>query len=148
MCKILFLLPNLVAFSCYTVNIHLEKWLIRCDTKRAIWWDLYNKHISIFCIKHMSTIFRTLQVNKPSKNQTFFAFCEINATKFGAENEVTHRIIMQWKKSYHIASNVSSRKGTTTFGDLPDWSYSHFDSHNRGFFYKHTLSGSMARYLI
>ena len=64
MCKISFLLPDLVAFSCYTVNIHLEKWLMRCDTKRAIWWDLYNKHISIFYIKHMSTIFRTLQVNK------------------------------------------------------------------------------------
>ena len=39
------------------------KGLMRCDTKRAISWDLYNKHISIFCIKHMSTIFRTLQVN-------------------------------------------------------------------------------------
>ena len=64
MCKISFLLPNLVAFLCYTVNIHLVKWLMRCDTKRAIWWDLYNKHTSIFCIKHMSTIFRTLQVNK------------------------------------------------------------------------------------
>ena len=50
----------------------------------------------------------------------FFAFCEINATKFGAENKVTHKIIMQWKKSYYIASNVSSRKGATTFGDLPD----------------------------
>ena len=49
---------------CYTVNIHLEKWLMRCDTKRAIWWELYNKHISIFCIKHMSTIFRTMWVNK------------------------------------------------------------------------------------
>ena len=44
MCKISFLLPNLVAFSCYTVNIHLEKWVMRCDTKRAIWWNLYNKH--------------------------------------------------------------------------------------------------------
>ena len=64
MCKISFLLPNLVAFLCYTVNIHLVKWLMRCDTKRAIWWDLYNKHISIFCIKHLSTIFRTLQVDK------------------------------------------------------------------------------------
>ena len=86
MCKILFLLPNLVAFLCYTVNIHLEKWLMRCDTKRAIWWDLYNKHLSIFCIKHMSTIFRTLQVNKfYSKNQMFFSFCEINATKFGTK---------------------------------------------------------------
>ena len=64
MCKISFLLPNLEAFLCYTVNIHLEKWLIGYDTKGAIWWDLYNKHISIFCIKRMSTIFRTLQVNK------------------------------------------------------------------------------------
>ena len=64
MCGIPFLIPNLVAFSCYTVNIHLEKWLMRCDTKRAIWWDLYNKYISIFCINHMSTIFRTLQVNE------------------------------------------------------------------------------------
>ena len=52
------------SISCYMVNIHLEKWLVRCDTKRAIWWDLYNKHISIFCIKHMSNIFRTLQVKK------------------------------------------------------------------------------------
>ena len=60
MCKILFLQPNLVAISYYTVKIHLEKWLMRCDTKRAIWWDLYNKHISIFGIKHMNTIFRTL----------------------------------------------------------------------------------------
>ena len=29
--------------------------------------------------------------------------------------------IMQLKKSYHIAINVSSRKSATTFGDLPDW---------------------------
>ena len=86
MCDGSFLVPNLVAFSCYTVNIHLEKWLIRCDTKRAIWWDLYNKYISIFCIKHMNTIYRTLQVNKWwSKKQTFFSFCEINATKFGTK---------------------------------------------------------------
>ena len=28
--------------------------------------------------------------------------------------------IMQLKKSYYIATNVSSRKGATTFGDLPD----------------------------
>ena len=63
-CKISFLLPNLVAFLRYTINIHLEKGLMRCDTKRAIWWDLYNKHISIFCIKYMGTIFRMLQVNK------------------------------------------------------------------------------------
>ena len=63
-CKISFLLPNLVAFSCYTVNIHLEKRLMGCDTTRAMWWNLYKKHISIFCIEHLSTIIRTLQVNK------------------------------------------------------------------------------------
>ena len=28
---------------------------------------------------------------------------------------------MQWKKSYYIASNVSSRKEATIFGDLPDF---------------------------
>ena len=28
---------------------------------------------------------------------------------------------MQLKKSYHIATNVCSRKSDTTFGDLPDW---------------------------
>ena len=28
---------------------------------------------------------------------------------------------MQLKKSFHIATNVSSRKIATTFGDLPDW---------------------------
>ena len=28
--------------------------------------------------------------------------------------------IMQLKKSYHIASNICSRKSATTFGDLPD----------------------------
>ena len=54
------LVPNLVAFSCSTLNIRVEK----CVTKGAIWWDLYNKHISIFLNKHMSNIFRTLQVNK------------------------------------------------------------------------------------
>ena len=90
MCQISFLLPNLVAFLGYTVNIHSEKGLMRCDTKRAIWWDLYNKPMSIFCIKHNSTIFRTLQVNKwLSKNQTFFSFCEINATKFGTKNVIS-----------------------------------------------------------
>ena len=30
--------------------------------------------------------------------------------------------IMQLKKSYYIATNVSSRKSATTFGDLPDCS--------------------------
>ena len=29
--------------------------------------------------------------------------------------------IMHLKKSYHIATNVCSRKSATTFGDLPDW---------------------------
>ena len=67
------LLPNLVAFSCYTVNIHLEKWLVRCDTNRAIWWDLYNKHIMIFCIKHMSFNFfaRCRWTNDSWKNKRF-----------------------------------------------------------------------------
>ena len=62
--QIFFLLPYLVAFSCYTVNTYVEKWLMRCDTKRAILWDLYNKHISTFCIKNMSTICRTLWIDK------------------------------------------------------------------------------------
>ena len=58
------------------VNIHLEKWLMGGDTKHATWWDLYNKPISIFCIKHMSTIFRTLQVKKikVEKTNVFFPF--------------------------------------------------------------------------
>ena len=73
MCKIAFLVPNLVEFSCYTVNIHLEKQLMRCDTKRTIWWDLYNKYISIFFIKHMSIIFRTLQVNNDSRKTKRFS---------------------------------------------------------------------------
>ena len=51
-----------------------------------------------------------------------FLFCEKNATKFGTENEVSHKIIMRWKKSYYIATNVSSRKGAPTIGDLSDWS--------------------------
>ena len=29
--------------------------------------------------------------------------------------------IMQLKKSCYIATNVTSRKSATTFGDLPDW---------------------------
>ena len=69
----------------------------------------------------MSTMFRTLQVNESwSKKQTFFYFCEINATKFGTKNEIFHKIIMQWKKSYYIATNASSSKSATTFGGLPD----------------------------
>ena len=31
--------------------------------------------------------------------------------------------IKQLKKSYYIATNVSSRKSATTFGDLPDCLY-------------------------
>ena len=90
-----FLLPNLVAFSCYTINIHLEKLLIRCDTKRAIWWYWYNKRTSIFCIKPMSTIFRTLQANKSlSKNKTFFSSCKTNATKFGTKTEIYTKLYM------------------------------------------------------
>ena len=29
--------------------------------------------------------------------------------------------IVVLKKSYHIATNVCSRRSATTFGDLPDW---------------------------
>ena len=79
MCEILFLLPNLIAIICYTVNIHLEKGLMRCETKRAIWWDLYNKHISIFCNKHMSTIFRTV-IGDPFDRKfisSWLKFCKI-----------------------------------------------------------------------
>ena len=84
---------------------------MRCDTKRAICWDLYNKHISIFCVKHMSTIFRTLQVNKwRPKNQTFFSFCEINATKFGSKNLIHLDCIMQFQYWCYITTNVCSRK--------------------------------------
>ena len=76
------------------------------------------------------------------------SFCQINATKFGSKNYFLHTFIyhymiyygyiimiivdscmiwfhfdciMQLKKSYHIATNVCSRKSATTFGDLPDW---------------------------
>ena len=46
----------------------------------------------------MSTIFRTLQVNElKSKKQTFFAFCEENATKFGTKIEFHLDCIMQLK---------------------------------------------------
>ena len=46
----------------------------------------------------MSTIFRMLQVNKwQLKNQTFFSFCEINATKFGNKNLFDLDCIMQLK---------------------------------------------------
>ena len=46
----------------------------------------------------MSTIFRTLQVNKyKSKSQTFFSFCEIIATKFSTKNKILHIVIYQFK---------------------------------------------------
>ena len=84
---------------------------MRCDTKRAIWRDLYNKHISIFCIKHMSIIFRTLQVNKWwSKNQTFFSYNEINATQFGNKNYIHLDSTKQFQYWCYIATNVCSRK--------------------------------------
>ena len=46
-CKISFLLPDLVAFSCYRANIHLEKWLMRCDTKRAIWCEYSRRNKTV-----------------------------------------------------------------------------------------------------
>ena len=33
--------------------------------------------------------------------------------------------VMLLKKSYHVATNVCSKRSATTFGDLPDCSYSH-----------------------
>ena len=54
------------------------------------------------------------------ETQKCFSFCAINATKFGTKTEISHKIIMQWKKSYYIATNVSRRKSAITFGDLPD----------------------------
>ena len=97
MCKISFLLPNVVAFSCYTVNIHLEKWLMRCDTKRTIWWDLYNKHIYILHQTHEYHLSHAAGWQIIVENQTLFSFCETNAAKFGTKNEISHKIIMQWK---------------------------------------------------
>ena len=131
MCKISFFQPSLVSFSCDTVNIHLEKWLMRCDTKRAIWWDLYNEHISIFTWNIWVPSFARRRFTND------FSFCEINATEFGSKNQILHTIIyhyvtchgyiimiiddscmiwfhfdciMQLKKSYYIATNVCSRK--------------------------------------
>ena len=76
-----------------------------------------------------------------------FSFCKSDATKLGTKNEISHKIVyhymtsysyiimiivnsciiwfhldcsMQLKKSYYFATNVSSRKSATTFGDLPD----------------------------
>ena len=97
----LIMVPDLVAFSFNAGSIHLGKYSMRCDTKRAIWWDVFNKHISIVCIKDMSTIFGTLQINKWwSEKQTFFSFCEINATKFGSKNEISYTIINNYMTSY------------------------------------------------
>ena len=97
---------------------------MRCDTKRAIWWDLYchlMRFIQQTYIIYTSTIFRTLQVNKWwSKKQTFFPFCEINATKFGSKIWIHLACIMQFQYWRYIATNVCSRKTATTFGDLPD----------------------------
>ena len=60
---------------------------MKCDTKRAIKWDLYNKHISIFCIKHMSTtIARCSLTNNSPKTKRFFFFSEYNATKLGSKS--------------------------------------------------------------
>ena len=71
---------------------------MRCDTKRTIWWDLYNKRISIFYIKHMSTMFRTLQITEwLSKKQTFISLCEIIATKFGTKIKLHLDCIMQFE---------------------------------------------------
>ena len=59
----------------------------------------------------MSTIFRTLQVNKwLLKNQTFFAFCEINAAKFGSKRYILHIIIYHYMTSngYIIMNIVDS----------------------------------------
>ena len=69
----------------------------------------------------MSTIFRTLQVNKwQSKKQTIFSFCEKNPTKLSTKIWFRLDCIMQLKLSYYIATYVCSRKSATTFGDLPD----------------------------
>ena len=72
--------------------------------------------------KHMSTIFRTLQVSKWFlKNQRVLSFCEITATKFGGKDKISYGYIIiiivdscviwfhfdcitQLKKSYHIIS--------------------------------------------
>ena len=37
--------------------------------------------------------------------------------------------IMQLKKSYHIATNVCTRKSATTFGDLPDFLTARYGFH-------------------
>ena len=103
MCKISFLLPNVVAFSCYTVNIHLEKWLMRGDTKRAIWWDLYKKKKNLY---FPSNIWVPSFPRCTLTNDSWLYF--------------DFDCVMQLTKSYHIATNVYSRKSAATFGDLPD----------------------------
>ena len=75
---------------------------MRYDTKCAIWWDSYNKHLFIFYIKHLSTILRTLQIKKMvvEKPNVFFSFCEVNATKFGSKSLILHTIIYHYMTSY------------------------------------------------
>ena len=137
MCKISFSLPNLVAFSCYTVNIHLEKWLMRCDIKRFN--EIYTTNTYLYFASNIwvPSFARCRLTNDSQKPKYFFSFCKINATKFGTRNEIPHKIIyhhmtsygyiiiikvasciiwfhldcfMQLKKSYCVATNVSSRK--------------------------------------
>ena len=48
----------------------------------------------------MSTIFRTLQVDKWRKTNRFFSFCRMNATKFGTKNEISHEIIHHYMNLY------------------------------------------------
>ena len=58
--------------------------------------------------------------------------------------------IMQLKKSYHIATNVCSRKSATTFGNLPDcsrngWAWRHaigYDSYDQLYWTKRLLYAS------
>ena len=81
------LVPNLVAFSWYTVNIHAEKHLMRCDTKRAIWDGIYTK--TIIYILHQTHGYHLSHAADEQmivENQMFFSFSEKNANKFGSKN--------------------------------------------------------------
>ena len=51
--------------------------------------------------------------------------------------------IMQLKKSYHIATNVCSRKGATTFGDLPDWLCLVNSCYDEGFSHERVINGKV-----
>ena len=85
--KISFLVPNLVAFSCYAGNIHLEKCLMKCDTKRAIRWHLCNKHTSTLAsYTWVPSFARCRLTNNSRKTKRFSPFSEINVTKFGSKN--------------------------------------------------------------